>query len=179
MITNREIVETVHGYLNLYPNDRPRLGRLLDALTSGDPITSRATMSGHVTCSALIVNPAGRVLHIRHNALNMWLRPGGHLEPGDTSLLDATMREVTEETGIPATDLTAVSALPADIDVHPIPANPAKGEGDHWHFDLRYMFTVDHTPQVVLQAEEVHDMAWLPAADAVAELHRRTAATVG
>ncbi|WP_406403626.1 NUDIX domain-containing protein [Streptomyces sp. NBC_00879] len=46
--------------------------------------------------------PTGRVLHIKHRALNRWLLPGGHLEPDDTSLLAAAQRELTEETGIPA-----------------------------------------------------------------------------
>ena len=128
-------------------------------------MTSRTTFTGHVTCSAIVVDPAGRVLHIRHNVLNTWLRPGGHLEPGDTSLVGAALREVAEETGIAADALALVDEVPLDIDVHPIPANPGKGEPAHQHFDLRYAFTTTTTatPVVALQAEEVHDFAWLPA----------------
>ncbi len=53
-------------------------------------------------------------------------------------------------------------ATPIDIDVHPIPANLAKGEPGHQHFDLRYAFTTATRPEIRLQADEVHDFAWLP-----------------
>lgn len=121
--------------------------------------------AGHVTCSAIVLDPDRHVLHIRHNTLHAWLRPGGHLEPGDTSLIEAALREVSEETGIRADALALISDEPVDIDVHPIPANPAKGEPDHQHFDLRYAFTTAARPVIRLQAEEVDDFAWLPAAD--------------
>jgi hypothetical protein len=48
-------------------------------------------------------------------------------------------------------------------EVHPIPANPAKREPRHQHFDLRYAFTVAARPDLRLQADEVSDFAWLPA----------------
>ncbi|MFD6042032.1 NUDIX domain-containing protein [Streptomyces koyangensis] len=38
----------------------------------------------------------------RHNALRQYLTPGGHLEPEDTHLVGAALREFTEETGIRA-----------------------------------------------------------------------------
>ncbi|MGW1816015.1 hypothetical protein ACWCQM_20910 [Streptomyces sp. NPDC002125] len=45
------------------------------------------------------------------------------------------------------------------IDVHPIDANPAKGEPAHQHFDFRFLF---HTTADIgeLQTEEVTDAAW-------------------
>jgi isopentenyldiphosphate isomerase len=54
--------------------------------------------------------------------------------------------------------------VPIDIDVHPIPANPGKGESAHQHFDLRYVFTTT-AREVTLQADEVRDFTWLPVAD--------------
>lgn len=92
-------------------------------------------------------------------------RPGGHLEAEGTTLVGAALREVAEETGIPAEALALVGEVPVDIDVHPIPANPAKGEPAHQHFDLRYAFTINITPAVALQAEEVHDFTWLSRAE--------------
>lgn len=142
-----------------------RLVPLTAALGTGGSLTSRKRFTGHVTCSAIVVDPVGRVLHIRHNALNTWLRPGGHLEPDDATLVGGLLREVAEETGIDADALSLVDETPLDIDVHLIPANPAKDEPDHQHFDLRYAFTTTTAPDVVLQAEEVHDVAWLPAAE--------------
>jgi 8-oxo-dGTP pyrophosphatase MutT (NUDIX family) len=116
----------------------------------------------------VLIDPGFRVLHIRHNALDRWLLPGGHLEPSDTSLPTAALRELGEETAITPEGLTApeaFTAVPVDIDAHPIPANLAKGEPDHWHYDFRYLFLASEPgaggEPVHLQAEEVHDYGWL------------------
>jgi 8-oxo-dGTP pyrophosphatase MutT (NUDIX family) len=165
MIAAEDIRATVATYLRRHPDEAGRLAALTAALDQPGELTSRKTFTGHITCSAIVFDPAGRVLHVRHNALSTWLRPGGHLEISDTTLTGAALREVAEETGIETAALTLVDEAPIDIDVHPIPANPAKGEPDHQHFDLRYAFTTTATPEVLLQAEEVHDFAWLPAAE--------------
>lgn len=162
MIASEEIRTTVAAYLERHPGEAGRLQALTAAIGAGSELTSRCTFTGHITCSAIVCDPAGRVLHVRHNTLNTWLRPGGHVEPGDTTLVGAARREVAEEVGIDPDALALVDATPIDIDVHPIPANPVKGEPDHQHFDLRYAFTIATAPQVALQVEEVHDYAWLP-----------------
>ena len=174
MIHHDQIRKTITRYLERHPGEADRLTPLTAALAADGDVTSRKTFTGHVTCSAIVTDPQGRVLHIRHNVLRRWLCPGGHLEPGDTSLVDAAMREVTEETGIPSTRLTLTDDVPIDVDVHPIPANPAKHEPAHWHFDLRYAFTISgDTITVALQAEEVHDFAWLPTAQMQSTALRR------
>jgi 8-oxo-dGTP pyrophosphatase MutT (NUDIX family) len=96
--------------------------------------------------------------------LKRCLRPGGQLEHADGALVGAAVREVGEETGIPAVALRLVDEVPVDIDVHPIPANPGRGEPDHWHFDVCFAFTTTAAPEVRLQTEEVHDFRCQPAA---------------
>lgn len=165
MIGHDKIAETVASYLQRYPDEYERFGLLRDTLNTCDDITARSTLPGHVTCSAVLIDPARRVLHIRHNALNRWLRPGGHLESSDVALIDAALREVEEETGIPATAPVALGERPLDIDAHHIPANAAKGESEHWHFDLRYAFTIAGTMETRLQVEEVSGIQWIPIDD--------------
>lgn len=132
---------------------------LTELLHTKADLTSRKEFRGHVTAGAILADADGRILHIRHRALNRWLLPGGHLETEDTGLLAAAQRELTEETGIPSTVVTPASHLPIHIDAHPIPANPAKEEPEHHHFDFRFLFRTS-ADVVELQTEEVTAAAW-------------------
>jgi 8-oxo-dGTP pyrophosphatase MutT (NUDIX family) len=168
-ISTDEIRTTVVRYLTAHPGEADHLRPLTEALEAGRELTSRSEFDGgHVTCGAVVIDDTRRLLLIQHRALGRWLLPGGHLEPEDTALPYAALRELEEETGIswhgavapPGHDLT-----PVDIDVHTIPANPAKGEPEHWHADFRWAFWVQE-PKVVIQAEEVNGYAWRSREDA-------------
>ncbi|MFF4157010.1 NUDIX hydrolase [Streptomyces sp. NPDC001678] len=158
-ITAENIRTIIHGYLDEHPDEKQALAPLLGLLDEGADLASRKEFRGHATAGAILARPDGRILHIHHLALDKWLLPGGHLEAQDDTLLDAALRELTEETGIPADAVTAVADRPVHIDVHAIPANDAKGEPDHQHIDFRFLFrTTADVHQ--LQTEEVTDAAW-------------------
>ncbi|KUL32053.1 NUDIX hydrolase [Streptomyces regalis] len=158
-ITADHIRKTLDDYLDVHPHDKGRLVTLLELLDASADLASRKEFRGHVTSGAVLADPAGRVLHVKHLALNCWLLPGGHLEADDVNLLAAAQRELSEETGIPAAVVMPAGHRPVHIDAHHIPANPTKGEPDHQHFDFRYLF---HTSAdvVELQTEEVTAAAW-------------------
>lgn len=177
-ITADHIRTTLHGYLDEHPDEKPTLAPLLGLLDEGADLASRKEFRGHATAGAILARPDGRILHIHHLALDKWLLPGGHLEAQDDTLLDAALRELTEETGIPADAVTAVADRPVHIDVHPIPANDAKGEPDHQHIDFRFLFRTTATVHQ-LQTEEVTDAAWHEAESLADErLRRRVAAAL-
>ncbi|WP_328788778.1 NUDIX hydrolase [Streptomyces sp. NBC_00273] len=158
-ITADHIRTTLAEYTDAYPEDKHALAPLAELLDQGADVTSRKELPGHVTVGAVLVNERGEALFIHHNVLDKWLTPGGHLEPEDTNLLGAALRELVEETGV-TLSLAPVQPTPVHIDLHPIPANDAKGEGDHWHADVRYLLRASGDQAVTLQEEEVSGYAW-------------------
>jgi 8-oxo-dGTP pyrophosphatase MutT (NUDIX family) len=159
-ITAQHIRDTLTAYLDQRPEDKDSVSALIDALeTTAETITSRKEFRGHVTAGALLLRSDGSVLLVEHKALAKWLFPGGHLEDEDSTLMLAALRELAEETGIDPDLVTPISPIPLHIDVHPIPANPAKDEPDHQHFDFRFLFRTDADVSG-LQAEEVLDYSW-------------------
>ncbi|NBM20171.1 NUDIX hydrolase [Streptomyces sp. GC420] len=125
----------------------------LDHLASHPDGVWKACGAGHITASALVIDPAReRVLLTLHRKLGMWLQTGGHCEPGDATLADAAMREAREESGIPE-GLEPLPGGPVTLDRHSIPA-PC-----HWHFDVQY--GVLAPPDAVAAiSEESLDLRW-------------------
>lgn len=161
----------VRVYLDLFPEDRPRLVSLMGQMDRGDDILSRKNFTGHITASALVVNEsAARVLLIFHRALGRLLQPGGHIEPGDGGVADAARRELIEETGLAACALDPWHArnasAPLHIETHGIPSRPEKGEPEHVHHDCLYLFTASDAARFVGQIEEVQAVGWWDLASA-------------
>ncbi|MEV0206476.1 NUDIX hydrolase [Streptomyces sp. NPDC050788] len=133
--------------------DQPELrGLYLDHLEAHPDGLWKACHAGHITASALVVDPSSeRVLLTLHRKLQMWLQMGGHCEPEDTSVQAAALREATEESGIAG--LTLLPGGPVRLDRHPIPA-PC-----HWHLDVQY--AVLAPPGAVQEiSDESLDLRW-------------------
>lgn len=64
--------------------------------------------------TAYLVRDGKTLLH-RHRKLGLWLPPGGHIEPGE-STDEAVLREVKEETGLDAAFVEPPSAPVIDDD---------------------------------------------------------------
>ncbi|MFJ1806272.1 MULTISPECIES: NUDIX hydrolase [unclassified Streptomyces] len=101
----------------------------LDHLAAHPDGMWKACGDGHVTASALVIDPErGRVLLTLHKKMRMWLQMGGHCEPVDETLRAAALREATEESGIGG--LTLLPGGPVRLDRHHTPCA--------WHYDVQY-----------------------------------------
>ena len=146
------------------PGELESLRRIRALAAKGPGVLARSHFEpGHLTASAVVVNPARtHTCLIHHVQLGLWLQPGGHFEPGELDPRQAAAREAREETGL--TLLNAEDAPLLDVDVHAIPARTkgARIEPAHEHFDLRFCFEAEGEPEA---GEGTSACRWIPLAD--------------
>jgi len=116
----------------------------------------RSCAPGHLTASALVIEPSRRlVLLTLHPRAGLWVQLGGHCEPGDNTLLDVAVREGREESGIGS---LSFDPAPLGLDVHPITCSlgvPTR------HFDVRFLAVATAGSEPVC-SEESLDLQWFP-----------------
>lgn len=111
---------------------------------------------------ATFVLHRGKVLLLYHRKLQMWLPPGGHIDPNELPD-EAAVREVLEETGL-AVELVSAPAM-AGV---PGPLHLARPEGvqlediapGHQHIDLVYYARPAGGLEPVLNAAESEAVGW-------------------
>ncbi|MGD1222360.1 NUDIX hydrolase [Streptomyces krungchingensis] len=122
----------------------------LDHLAAHPDGMWKACRDGHITASALVIDPEqGRVLLTLHKKLRMWLQMGGHCEPVDETLASAALREGTEESGVPG--LTLLPGGPVRLDRHHTPCA--------WHLDVQYA-ALAPSGAVEAISDESLDLRW-------------------
>jgi len=132
---------------------------------SPDPWSRHQYEPGHLTASAVVIDPERRrILLVFHEKLLRWVQPGGHFEPGEWEPTAAAAREALEETGMetrgPEPGDAAKPPL-LDVDVHFIPAR--QDEPEHRHFDLRFLLVAE--PGRLHAREGTADYLWAAPSD--------------
>lgn len=114
-----------------------------------------------LTASGFVFNAQGHVLLVLHKHLNMWLTPGGHLEPNEKPH-DAALREIVEETGVHARIIAPYPYPPQFTPTvyHPVPLLT----NSHWISPENYAVRKkaklppprDRNPQLPMKGCEAH-----------------------
>jgi 8-oxo-dGTP pyrophosphatase MutT (NUDIX family) len=120
----------------------------------------KACFPDHLTAGALVLSHDGsQVLLNLHRKARRWFAFGGHLEPEDTTLAGAALREGTEESGLP------------DLEVDPVPVHLSLHEvgfcsprGTVRHFDVRFLARLGEATDPVVSDESL-DLRWFPVED--------------
>ncbi|WP_328384523.1 NUDIX domain-containing protein (plasmid) [Micromonospora zamorensis] len=163
-ISDSDISGALSAYLERYPDEAESLSEPVRLLAQGANFASRRNFLMHVTVGALLVRGGTEVLLVDHRAYGIPLQPGGHLEPTDSTLVGAAVRELVEETGVDPSGLFLASEIPVYVEFGRVPARPVKDEPEHFHLDLGYSFvTVTAQADVgLIQESEVRGAAWYP-----------------
>lgn len=123
--------------------------------------TERSCFPDHLTAGVLVLDrDLDHVLLNLHRKARRWFAFGGHLEPGDTTLVRAALREGLEESGLPGLE---IDPHPAHLDEHAVDFCDPRGTVHH--LDVRF---VALAPQGARQAaaeqvsDESLDLRWWP-----------------
>lgn len=120
----------------------------------------KACFPTHLTAGALVLSADGsRVLLNLHRKAQRWFAFGGHLEPGDTTLAGAALREGTEESGLLG---LRVDPEPVHLSSHTVEFCDPRGTVRH--FDVRFLARLGADADPVVSDESL-DVRWFDVDD--------------
>lgn len=121
-----------------------------------DDACSRACVPGHVTASTLVIDATGsQTLLTLHPRLGRWVQLGGHCDDDDDDIVDAALREASEESGI-----AGLRIHPELMAVHVHPVTCSLGVPTR-HLDLQFVARAPAGAQIEI-SEESLDLRWWP-----------------
>lgn len=123
----------------------------VDHLRAHPDGVEKACFPDHLTAGALVLNHDGtQVLLNLHRKAQRWFAFGGHLEPEDTTLAGAALREATEESGL--SDLV-LDPVPVHLSLHTVDFCDPRGTVRH--LDVRFLARLGASTEPVVSDESL------------------------
>lgn len=125
-------------------------------------------MERHFTVSGFVCDGNATLLHW-HPKLQIWLPPGGHIDP-DEDPVQAVVREALEETGLtcevvphePPLPFSNIPQLPGPLKIIVADVGAHEGQPAHQHIDMSY--ALRPIPGVArVEPEHDHGFTWVTA----------------
>lgn len=113
------------------------------------------TEPNHFTGSAWVVNHDNtKFLLTLHKKLGFWTQLGGHVEEGDSDMLQVALREAKEESG-----LKSIACLHPEIFAIAIYTNTIDGYS-RFHFDINYLLQAVDPFETIKASDESVAVRW-------------------
>ena len=160
-------LEILDKYLEIFPDEKERQKQLSEylAIHSDSEITDWNNFDGHIVATGILyAKKENKFLVLFHKDLQLYLFPGGHSDPTDLSPLETSIRETKEETGLTNFDEVLLfnnKLIPIDIDTHIIEYNKNRNLPEHYHFDFRYLFSIEQIADIKIDEEESANFKWI------------------
>ncbi len=167
-----ELEEVVARYLELYPNDKLKLKKLLQQLKKKEKLNDRRNFNAHIAGDAIIFSPdLTKILYIHHKRSGRWQQPGGHWDDDEEGPWLTAAREAYEETGVKlgrrvGPDKTNTK-IPLHIVTGPVGPSTQKNEPQHWHHDFRYGFVATSQEIGHIQDPGITEAKWFDLKEAM------------
>ena len=161
------LLNILNEYLKIFPKEIERQQELIKFLNNHkeEQITDWNNFDGHVVAGGFIyAKDEQKFLVLHHKDLNIFLYPGGHIDKDDRNPLDASIREINEETGLKNIIEFTISnneLVPIDIDTHLIDYNRRLDLPEHYHFEFRYLYVIDKIENINVDSNESSEYRWI------------------
>ena len=162
-----KLIQQIQNYIPACEQEETDKATLLSWLASGDDISVRDNLVGHLTASAWVVNPERtHVLMAYHKLYDSWAWLGGHAD-GCTDLVSVAVKEACEEAGLGADEVHPVSREVLSLEVLPVSGHVKKGKWvpSHLHYNVTYLLEASEEAVLKVNEEENTDVAWFALED--------------
>lgn len=156
----KQLIDLLESYKPYNEQEERDKASFIQFLSRNDDALHRSNLAGHVTSSAIVVNPEmTKILFAFHNIYQSWSWVGGHND-GDIDPLFVAQKETKEETGIKTVYPYSEDIFMIDV-VH-VTNHIKKGVfvPDHLHYNITYLLIADEAQELTIQEEENSGVKW-------------------